>query len=120
MITLMKDFPGNVLGATAEGKVTGTEYETILIPAVEEKFKTNKKIRLLYHLSASFSGFDLTAMLDDAKLGLKHYAGWEKIALVSDHHMINSFMNFFSHMVPGDIRIFKEEELETAKKWIVE
>ncbi len=69
MLKIMKDLPDKVLGVTAEGKITGTDYETILIPALEEKLKTNKKIRMLYQLGNSFTGFEMSAMLDDAKMG---------------------------------------------------
>ena len=57
--------PENVLGVSGEGKITGTDYETVLMPAIEEKFKTNKKIRMIYLLGSKFSGFDFTAMLGD-------------------------------------------------------
>ena len=120
MLKIITDLPNNVLGVSAEGKITGTDYETILIPAVEEKFKTNKKIKLLYHLGNNFSGFDLNAMLDDAKIGMKHLSSWDKVALVSDHQMINTFAKFFGYLLPCEIRIFKDTELEVAKKWIAE
>ena len=68
----MNDLPENILGVSAEGKITGTDYETVLMPAIEEKFKTSKKIRMIYQLGDKFSGFDFTAMLDDAKIGMKH------------------------------------------------
>ena len=38
MLKILNDLPENVLGVTAEGKVTGSDYENILIPAVEKKF----------------------------------------------------------------------------------
>lgn len=116
----MEDLPGNVLGVSAEGKITGTDYETVLIPAVDEKLKANKKIRMLYHLGSKFTGFDLNAMLDDAKLGLKHLSAWDRIALVSDHDMINTFAKFFGYMMSCELRIFNNDELEAAKKWIAE
>ena len=100
--------------------MTGSDYETILVPAVEEKFRTNKIIRMLYHLGSNFPGFDLSAMLDDAKLGMKHLSSWEKIALVSDHELINSFAKFFGFALSCELRIFKNAELEDAKKWISE
>ncbi len=50
---------------------------------------------MLYHLGSEFSGFDLTAMLDDAKIGINHAAAWDKIALVSDHEIINTTAKFF-------------------------
>jgi len=118
MITLMNDMPDNVLGATGDGKITEADYESVLIPAVEEKFKSNKKIRLFYHLGTGFTGFELSAMLDDAKMGMKHLTSWDRIALVSDDSMINSFARFFGHMFPCEVRIYKNAEFDEAKKWI--
>ena len=120
MLKIINDLPNNVLGISADGKITGTDYETVLIPALEEKLKANKKIRMLYHLGTNFTGFDLSAMLDDARMGMKHLSAWEKIALVSDHEMINTFAKFFGYMLSCELRIFKNTELENAKKWITE
>ena len=120
MLKIMTDLPQDVLGIIAEGKVTGTDYETVLIPAAEEKLKTNKKIRFLYHLGNSFTGFEPSALLDDGKIGMKHMFAWSKVALVSDHPVINAITKFFGYMIPGDVRVFKNNELEEAKKWICE
>ncbi len=120
MLKIMNDLPDNVLGVSAEGKITGTDYETVLIPAVEEKLKANKKIRMLYHLGSNFTGFYLNAMLDDAKMGMKHLSAWERVAFVSDHEMINTFAKFFGYMLSCELRIFKDSELGEAKKWISE
>ena len=131
----MNDLPDNVLGVSAEGKITVTDYETVLIPAVEGKLKANKKIRMLYQLGSNFTGFDLNAMLDDAKMGMKHLSSWEKIALVSDQKLVNIFAKFFGYMLSpklnifksselheakNELRIFKSSELEEAKTWIKE
>ena len=118
MIGLISSLPNNVLGISAEGEITGTDYETILIPVLEEKLKANKKINLLYHLGNNFTGFNMNAMLDDAKMGLKHLSAFDRIALVSDHHMINIFAKFFGYMLSCELRIFKNSELEDAKKWV--
>jgi SpoIIAA-like len=120
MLKIMNDLPGNVLGVSAEGKITGTDYETVLIPAIEEKLKANKKVRMIYQLGSKFTGFELSAMLDDAKMGMKHLSAWDRIALVSDHEMINTFAKFFGHMMSCELRIFKNDELDDAKKWISE
>jgi len=120
MLTMMNDLPDNVLGVSAEGKISGNDYETVLMPVVEKSLKENKKIRMIYHLGNSFKGFDMSAMLDDAKLGMKHLSAWDKLALVSDHEMINTFAKFFGCMISCEVRIYKNTELEDAKKWIVE
>lgn len=120
MLKIIKDLPENVLGIEAEGEVTGSDYETVLIPAVEGKLKANKKICLLYHLGSSFTGFDLKAMIDDAGIGIKHLSDWDKIALVSDHQLINIFAKFFGYLLSGKVRVFKNVELEAAREWISE
>jgi ABC-type phosphate transport system ATPase subunit len=120
MLKIMNDLPDNVLGVSAEGKITGTDYETILIPAVESKLKAFKKIRMLYQLGNDFTGFDLNAIFDDAKIGLKHFSSWEKIALVSDHELINTFAKFFGYMLSCELRIFRNSELDEATTWIKE
>lgn len=120
MLKIINDLPANVLGISAEGKITGSDYESVLIPALEKKLKSNKKIRMIYLLGTDFSGFEMSAMLDDAKMGLKHLSVWDRIALVSDHETINSFANFFGHLMTCELRIFRNDELEAAKSWVTE
>ena len=120
MLKIINHLPDNVLGISAEGKITGKDYETILMPVVDEKMKTHKKIRMLYHLGSKFTGFELAAMLDDTKVGMKYFSAWERVALVTDHEWINAFAKFFSHMFPCEFRVFKNTELDEAKNWITE
>jgi len=120
MLKLMIDLPDSALGVSAEGKITGIDYETVLIPALELKLKTNKKIQMIYYLGKDFTGFDLEAMLDDAKMGLKHLSSFDKIAMVSDHQLINNVAKFFGYLLSCELRIYKDSELEEAKKWISE
>jgi len=119
MLTLIKDLPENVLGVSAQGEVSGFDYENILIPAVENKLKVRRKIRLLYYLSPHFDGFDLNAAID-AKMGMKHFASWERIALVSDHLSINLFAKFFGCLISCEVQVFKNMDLQKAKQWIIQ
>jgi hypothetical protein len=120
MLKVMNGLPGYVLGIEAEGKVSGTDYEDILIPAVDEKLKANEKSRMLYYLGAGFTGFGMKAMMEDAKVGIKHFSAWERVALVSDHQWIKGFTKFFGRLLPVEVRVFSNDGLEEAKKWIVE
>ncbi|NDP22988.1 MAG: STAS/SEC14 domain-containing protein [Paludibacter sp.] len=43
--------------------------------------KTNLKIRLLYQIENKFNGFDLEAMLDEPKMGMKDLSAWNRIVL---------------------------------------
>jgi hypothetical protein len=59
-------------------------------------------------------------VLGVAKMGMKHLSAWDRIALVSDHEMINTFAKFFGHMLSCELRIFKNAGMAEAKKWITE
>ncbi|MCD4732281.1 MAG: STAS/SEC14 domain-containing protein [Bacteroidales bacterium] len=84
MIKLIPNLPGNIIGFKASGKITGKDYETVLIPAIEAKLKESPKVRLLYYLGSDFTGYDMEAMGDDEKTGFKHLKAWKGIEEVSD------------------------------------
>jgi len=118
MVEQIPHLPENVLGFTARGTITANDYESVIIPAVEAMFSQRSKARFLYHLGEEFTGFEAAAVWDDAKLGLKHLAGWERIALVSDVPWIRAALKIFGLAIPGDIRLFHDCELSKATRWI--
>ena len=120
MIEKISDLPGNVLGFTASGKVTADDYESVLIPAVEEKLAEQKKIRLLYHLDDGFTGYEAGALWDDTKIGLKHLTAWERIAVVTDVDWIRTSVKVFGFAMPGEVKVFENSGLAEAKAWLSE
>jgi len=120
MIEKIPDLPDNVLGFTAKGTVTATDYESVIIPAVEALFSRHGKVRFLYHLGQEFSRFEAAAMWDDAKLGLRHLTGWERMAVVSAVEWIRAAVRVFGLAIPGHIRVFHNSELAEATRWICE
>lgn len=120
MVERIPDLPDNVLGFTAKGTVTAHDYESIIIPAVEQLFARQQKGRFLYHLGEDFTGFEAAAMWDDTKLGLTHLAGWEKLAVVSDVEWIRAAVKIFGLAIPGHVRTFHNAEFADAKQWIAE
>ncbi len=120
MVERIPDLPDNVLGFRAKGTVTADDYESVIIPAVEALFERQRKVRFLYHLGEDFSGFEAAAMWDDAKLGLKHLAGWERVAVVSDVEWIRSAIVVFALAIPGHVRVFHNRELAEATRWVGE
>ncbi|MGB7971814.1 MAG: STAS/SEC14 domain-containing protein [Candidatus Deferrimicrobiaceae bacterium] len=120
MVGKIPGLPDNVLGFTAKGTVTANDYESVIIPAVEALFSRQSKVRFLYHLGEDFTGFEAAAMWDDAKLGLKHLAGWERVALVSDVEWIRVAVKVFGLAIPGHVRVFPNRELAAASRWISE
>ena len=87
---------------------------------MEALFSRQKKVRFLYYLGEDFSGFEAAAMWDDTKLGLKHLAGWERMALVSEVEWIRAAVKIFALAIPGHVRVFHNRELAEATRWVTE
>jgi hypothetical protein len=120
MLERIQGLPDNVLGFNAKGEVTGADYESVLIPALEEMFARQKSLRFMYHLGDEFTGFDAKAMWDDAKVGLQHLTAWERVAVVTDVGWIRMTVKAFGFVMPGHVRVFSNCELAEAKRWLSE
>ena len=117
MMELMKGLPDNVIGIVGSGNITSEDYDTVLIPAIHEKLKKYKKIRILYQLDKNYVHYELGAFLEDAKVTW-HTFSFEKVAVVSDVHWINDSVNIFKFIIPVQVKVFGNNELEKAKEWI--
>jgi len=118
MIKVIPNLPSPILGIRAEGKVTSSDYRSVFIPAVKEKLTRNAKIRLLYHLGDDFENYELAAMWEDAKMGLQHYSAWEKAAIITDVGWVRNMSRFIYYIIPGQVKVFSNNELEEAKAWV--
>lgn len=118
MIEQITGLPAGVLGFRARGQVTASDYENVLVPDVEAAFALGPKVRLLYHVGEDFTGFDTGAMWDDAKLGFRHFSGWERVALVTDVAWLRMAATTFGFAVPTEFRLFRNGELDKATAWI--
>jgi len=118
MLTIMNDLPENVLGVTADGEVNGDDYENVLMAAMEGKFLHVDKLNILFQLAPGFTGFTFPAMIDDAKIGFKYISRWGRVAVVSDHHLINGYTRLISHILPMPIKVFNNKDMAKAREWI--
>jgi hypothetical protein len=120
MIEPLKGFPKNVVAFACKGRVTKSDYETVLIPAVQEALQQQGKLRLYYQIGPEFSGIDSGAVWDDFKVGMEHIFRWERIAVVTDVDWIRHTIRAFSFVMPGAVRIFPVDEQVKARDWILE
>jgi hypothetical protein len=59
-------------------------------------------------------------MWDDAKLGFRHFSGWDRVALVTDVPWLRMTATAMGFAVPAEFRLFPDAELEAALRWIAE
>jgi len=118
MITVIQDLPAHVAAFTASGEVTKTDYDTVLIPRIEEVNKTHGHIHFLFELKTDVSNFTAAAWWKDFLIGLRHFSKWKKMAIVSDQKGVEKISDWISPIMPGETKGFKPEELEQAKIWV--
>jgi hypothetical protein len=117
MLTLIEGLPEDVLGVDATGNITDKDYRDTLIPQAEAKMAKGP-IRMIYVLRSDITDFALEALWDDSAFGMKHWHDFRQIAVVTDHSWLRSAISLFTPFFPGEVRMFKLVELQTAKDWI--
>jgi hypothetical protein len=69
VIEALKDFPDNVIAIACHGHVTKADYETVLIPDIEDKLSRHKKVRIYCEIAPDYVGLDPGAVWEDTKVG---------------------------------------------------
>ncbi len=120
MMELIPNLPDHVVGVVASGEVTASDYETILIPAIESVLARKGKVRTLYQVGPDFTSFTTGAMWDDMKVGMAHWHEWEKVAVVTDVDWIANATRLFGFAMPCPIKVFANKDIGEAIGWITE
>ena len=119
MLERLRDLPDEVVGVKASGEVTGDDYRTVLLPAVEEALEGGRKLRFLYVLGDDVTGFSAGAAWQDTKVGMGHYDRWEKVAVVSDKEWLRHSVEIFGYLIPGEIKAFTLDKEAEARRWVI-
>lgn len=120
MIKLLRGMPAGVLGLQAIDDVEEEDYRNVVVPAVEAAIAEHGKVRLVYVLGPEFDEYEGEAAWEDLKLGVRHPASFERIAIVTDARWAARTVRIFSVLLPGQARAFPVADLEAAKSWAAE
>jgi SpoIIAA-like len=118
MMRTLDGFPDAIVAAACDGRVTREDYETVLIPRLNEALGRHDKVRIYYEIGPSFTAFDAGAVWEDAKIGLEHLSRYERMALVTDVPWIRLAVAAFRFLMPGRMRMFGASEAKEARAWI--
>jgi SpoIIAA-like len=118
MIERLRDLPAGVDGLRAMGKVTKEDYDTVLLPLLEEARAQGRCIRLLYHLGPEFEGFTAGGAWEDARLGLRYLRLFERCAMVSDVGWVREASRLAAFMMPCPVKVFGNQQWQEALAWI--
>lgn len=120
MIELMEDLPDGTVGFRFHGTITGADYDRVLVPAIDAAIDQHDRIKALLVFDASFEGYTLEATWDDTTLGLRHWDGFERIAVVSDVPWLKASFRALGVLLPYPIRLFGCDGLDQARRWLSE
>jgi hypothetical protein len=119
MIEFLPDMPDGVTGIQVSGRLRGDELRE-LKPSIEEMLHTDE-IRIVEVIAPDYEGFGPGGLFEDLKLGfgtvLPHHSAFKRIAVVSDKPWVAHTVHALAWMIPGELRVFKLDELERAKEW---
>jgi hypothetical protein len=116
MITPLQTDSPHIIGFALSGKLHDEDYR-IFVPAVEAALAGRDKLSLFARFE-DFHGWDLHAAWDDFKFGVKHYAGFERIALVGDRRWEEWMAAFCKPFTRAEVRYFNADEAEAAWAWL--
>lgn len=117
MITIIPEAPENVAAFNATGEVTKEDFENLVFPVVKEKINHFHELNYLLYLDTDIDNFTIGAWFEDALLGLKNLANWNRAAIVTDQKGVQNFTDVFSVLMPGEFKSFPKENLYNALYW---
>lgn len=102
------------------GQIGQSDYDDVVIPAIESAFADNDRIRMLSIFDEEFGGFDMGAVWADTQMGVSHWSGFDRIAVVTDVGWMKMAMRAVAPMAPCPIQVFSLSELDEARRWLRE
>jgi SpoIIAA-like len=119
MIELLPDMPKGVTGVRVSGRIEGDELRKFK-PTAEKMLNTDE-LRIVEVIGSDYEGISPGGLFEDLKLAfgtvLPHHSSFKRIAVVSDKAWVAHTLHAVSWLIPGELAIFKLDELDKAKEW---
>jgi len=118
MVKKLKNSSVTMVGFTAPGEITKNDFEFIMLPAIVELVQRTNQLNFLLVLDAEFENFQMGAWLKEAMTRLNYMAKWNRVAVITNTRVIDSFSDLFKDITPGEFRGFNQNELQQATEWV--
>ncbi|AVL99640.1 STAS/SEC14 domain-containing protein [Gordonia iterans] len=117
MITLLPGYENNSVGARYSGTVTAADYHDVLVPAVSAAAAGGDPVNVVAVLGQDFDHLSFGALVRDEQIGAQFRHAWGRIAVVSDHHVLNMIVDSFGRHSKYDAKAFPLAEEDAARGW---
>jgi hypothetical protein len=51
-------------------------------------------------------------------LGIGHHSAWKRSAIVTDVDWVGKAYRMFAWMTPGEVKVYRLDQIEEAKNWV--
>ncbi|MEO8778295.1 MAG: STAS/SEC14 domain-containing protein [Rhodanobacter sp.] len=120
MLTMIEGLPDHVIGIRINDKLRAEDYESQLIPLVNQKLEKHHKLDLLCCIEGEWKGMEAGAVWQDLRLGLGRVGHWARMAIVSDIKWLEHAIKLFRLFSPGELRHFDSDDYAAASEWVCE
>jgi hypothetical protein len=120
MIEIIQGLPEGTLGFSLAGTVAKEDYDDVLVPALEMAIEEHDRVKLLMRFGEAFEAYSLAAAWEDTLAGLRHWRGFERIAVVSDVGWLRAAVAALAPLFPCPVRLFGLSVEEEARLWLAE
>ena len=120
MLTTIEGLPDHVIGIRINDKLRKQDYESQLIPLVNQKLESHHKLDLLCCIDGDWKGIEAGAVWQDLQLGLGRIGHWARTAIVSDITWLENSIKLFRLFSPGELRHFASADFAAASAWVCE
>lgn len=118
MIEVLDGFPDDVLAVRASGRVSASDYRETLVPEALLHVEHHGSLRMLFLVDADFEGMAPVGMWADARLGVRHWGEFGRVAVVTDLEWIATAARLFRPLFRHSVRPFPMASLEEAARWV--
>ena len=120
MLTMIEGLPDHVIGIRITDKLRAKDYSEQLIPLINERLETHRKLDFLCCIEGEWKGMEAGAAWQDLRLGFGKLGHWGRLALVSDIKWLENAMTLFRLFAPGELQHFDSANYERAREWVCE
>ncbi len=107
---------GKIVVIEVSGKLVQADYEH-LASEFERLVRRHGRLRVLFEMS-DFHGWDASALWEDVKFDVKHFADIERLAMVGDARWQHGLATFWKPFTKATIRSFDHADTAAARKWL--
>jgi hypothetical protein len=119
MITRLDTDSPKILAFRLSGKLHDEDYRTFLPTVDAAVAAAGGGLRLLARFE-DFHGWDAKAAWDDFRFGVRHYADFDRIALVGDRRWEEWMAVLCKPFTKAEVKYFDAMEADAAWAWVHE